>query len=55
MKKKVMIICLAVLLSIGGAFYAFSGDDDVLCGCGCGTPVVEGTTHCGCGWEPTQA
>ncbi len=46
MKKKIMIICLVVLVSIGGAFYAFSGDDE--CGCGCGQ------TNCGCGWEPTE-
>lgn len=53
MKKKIMIICLAVLIAIGGTI-AFSGDGEKLCGCGCNSPVVEGTNNCGCGWEPTE-
>lgn len=44
-----MAIVLGLLL-LGGTI-AFSAD---VCGCGCSHPVVSGTTHCGCGWEPTE-
>jgi hypothetical protein len=54
MRKKIMIVSLAILLAIGGVFYVSAGDEAV-CGCGCGHPVIEGQTHCGCGWTPSNA
>ncbi len=46
MKKRILTIILGLLL-LGGTI-AFSAD---LCGCGCNSPVIDGSTHCGCEWE----
>ncbi len=44
--KKLIIISVMFLVISGAAIAADT------CGCGCGTPVITGEVHCGCGWTP---
>lgn len=49
MKKFVLALVLTFCL---GVVTVLAAD---VCGCGCGTAVIEGQTHCGCGWTPEGA
>ncbi len=51
MKKVFLIIALMFALSL-----VPGGNAQDICGCGrCSSPVIEGTTHCGCGWTPSTS
>jgi hypothetical protein len=48
--KRLLIIALITMFIAATSFFAIA--DGEVCGCGCGQPVIEGTTNCGCGWTP---
>ncbi len=50
MKKVFLSIILTLALFLSGGIITSHAQE--VCGCGCNTPVIEGTTHCGCGWTP---